>query len=168
MDRSYDKAYINWAQIDYPRNLVAQFDGLNIRGVPAGSWTFAATGFSNSDVSIFDVTDPTQVRRVVNGSPSVLSPTASQPDAAGITFGATVTPDTRFYLASPNAYKTPVSIRAVTPMTSTHTPADILATDNRYDYIIITHGDFWEQILPLADYRSDDLQGGPDRCPDHL
>ncbi len=66
-------------QIDYPRNLVAQFDGLNIRGVPAGSWTFAATGFINSDVSIFDVTDPAQVRRVmVSGSPNVLDPTDPQ------------------------------------------------------------------------------------------
>ncbi|MBP7963035.1 MAG: hypothetical protein KA003_13710 [Caldilineaceae bacterium] len=158
MDRSYDKAYINWVQIDYPRNLIAQLDQMNIRGVTTGSWTFATTGFFGADVGIFDVTDSTQVRRVVNGSPSVLSPPGSQPDAAGITFGATVTPDTRLYLASPNAYKTPVSIRAVTSMTSTHTPVDILATDNRYDYLIITHSDFWEQILPLADYRSDDYK----------
>lgn len=152
--RTYDKVYINLAQIDYPRHLTAQSDSLNIRGVTPGTWTFNATGFSSSDVGVYDVTNPFVVRRVVNGSPTALGPTGPQETAAGVTFGASVTATTRFLLAAPPARKQPTAIHPVVPKTSTYTPADILANSNRYDYIMITHGDFWDEIRPLAQYRN--------------
>ncbi|MBP7961501.1 MAG: hypothetical protein KA003_05985 [Caldilineaceae bacterium] len=154
MDRSYDKVYINMAQIDFPRQLVAIADSLNIRGVTTGTWTFAASGFSSSDVTVYNVTDPNSVGMVINGTPSALGPAGSQQSAAGITFGATVTPKTRLFLAAPSAHKQPVSIISSTAKTSVYTPVDLLANTNRYDYIIITHGDFWDEMQPLARYRS--------------
>ncbi len=152
--RNQDKVYINVTQMDYARQLVAQGDSLNIRGVTTGTWTFAASGFSGSDVTIYNVTDPNNVGMVINGTPSALGPVGSQQSAAGITFEAAVTPKTRFFLAAPTAHKQPVSIISAAPLTSTYTPVDILANANRYDYIIITHGDFWDEMQPLARYRS--------------
>ncbi len=155
--RSYDKVYINWTQIDYARHLVAQSDSLNIRGVTTGTWTFNASGFSTSAIGVFDVTDIYNVRRVINGTPAALGANESagpQQSAAGVSFGAAVTPQTRFFLAGPSAHKLPVAIESVVPKTSIYTPADILANSNRYDYIIITHGDFWDEMRPLAQYRN--------------
>ncbi len=152
--RNQDKVYINVTQMDYARQLVAQGDSLTIRGVTTGTWTFAASGFSSSDVTVYNVTDPHNVGMVINGTPSTLGPVSSQQSAAGLTFGAAVTPSTRFFLAAPIAHMQPVTITSAAPLTSTYTPVDLLANTNRYDYIIITHGDFWDEMQPLARYRS--------------
>lgn len=155
MERSYDKIYINWTQIDFPRQLVAQGDNLSIRSVPTGTWTFAASGFSSNDVGIYDVSDPFNVRRIINGTGTAASiPNGPQEAAAGITFQAATTPNSQFFLGTPSSRKTPTGIQAVTSKTSAQTPEEILRPTNHYDYIIITHGDFWDQILPLANYRS--------------
>jgi hypothetical protein len=133
---------------------VAQSDALTIRGVPTGTWTLDASGFSTSDVGIYDVTDPLNVRRLVNATPAAVAANGPQQATAGVTFKATTDASTRLFLATPLSQKTPTNIEPVAPKTSAYTPAELLDTTNRYDYIIITHGDFWEQMKPLAQYRN--------------
>ncbi|NJN81908.1 MAG: hypothetical protein HC802_06230 [Caldilineaceae bacterium] len=59
----------------------------------------------------------------------------------------------RYVAYQSTAITQPVAIELVAPLSSAHTPVDLLAPGNAADWIAITHRAFWDEMLPLTDYR---------------
>ena len=146
-----DKVYTNWLEVSYYDTHVAEGDILAFGNDTAGTWRYEVSNFSSNDIAVYDVSDMTTVQRFVN-----TTVTGSGPYT--VSFGDVVN-DGRRYLALTSAARlSPVGIEEVTHLTSSYTPADLLDTSNGADYIIITHGDFWEQAQTLAAYRASEYR----------
>ena len=150
-DRGYDEAYLNWIEIDYFDGFVAENDALEFGGLITGTQRFQIEGFQANDVRAYEVSDYLRPQRI---SGVVIE--GGGPYTA--TFGDDVTPDSRYLALTPAARLKPARIEAVTPLTSTYTPADLADAANGADYILITHRDFWEDALRLAEHRADDYR----------
>jgi hypothetical protein len=144
---TYDEVYLNWIQIDYQDTLVAEEDRLLFNGQEgAGPWRYQVTNFTSADMRVFDVTDPFAPQVIAN-------PTQSAGAPYSVSFSDSAL-QRRYVAATPAGMLAPVRIEAVTPKTSLYTPVDLLNTDNAADWIMITHGDFWDDALRLAQHRS--------------
>ena len=150
-DRGYDEAYLNWVEIDYLDGFIAENDSLDFNSLITGTQRFRIEGFHANDIRAYDVSDYLQPRRiggvVVSGSGPY---TAS--------FGDDATLDSQYLILTSAARLTPARIEAVTPFTSIYTPADLADPANGADYILITHRDFWDEAVRLAEHRADDYR----------
>lgn len=132
--------YLDWLQLSYQRQINAVGDRLIFDSPGAGAWRYSAGGFSNGALEAYDVTDPFQV---------VYIPVASGTGAAsnGTAFSTTESASHR-YLVQRTAQR-----RQVASIEQADT-ANLLASDKRVNYIIITHPDFLDSVQRLADYRA--------------
>jgi hypothetical protein len=137
---SRDVIFINWFEIDYYDTYIAENDILLFDGDSPGSWRFELDGFSTDQIYIFDITDPSEPQRLVNGAISSdqgIYTISVQKSQAG----------ERHYQAIVSAqFGTPTSILA-------DNPSDLHSQTNGADWIAITHADFYDDILPLASFR---------------
>ena len=53
-----DTIYVNWFEIYYDDTYVAENDLLKFKGEGSGSFSFEVSNFSDSNISLFDITDP--------------------------------------------------------------------------------------------------------------
>lgn len=144
----YDEVYLNWMDVSYRDKLVAENDRLSFDGeAGSGPWRYQVTGFNNEDVRVYDVTDLLAPQRVANTTMAGTGPVA-------VTFGAAAG-NRRYVAVSTNGRLSPTRIEAVVAQTSPYTPVDLLDSNNGADWIVITHGDFWQEALRLATYRAD-------------
>jgi len=127
--------YLDWLQMSYQRQTNALGDRLIFDSPGAGTWRFAANGFSDGALEAYDVTDPLRVTRI---------PLAA---GNGATFSTTETVRRR-YLVQRTTQR-----RQVASMEQANT-AVLLTTNKRANYIIIAHPEFLNAIQPLADYRA--------------
>jgi len=132
-----EMALLDWYEIDYPRRFVAKDDHLQFEG-QTGSYRVA--GFSQPEVEVFDITDPS--------NPVHLSGGVVEPDGNTYTVSfSDPAPGQRGYLVvSPRAVKEPTSIALAHP-------TGLRAADHQADYIVITHPDFRQGIQPLVKWR---------------
>ncbi len=144
---SSDAGFINWFEIDYYDTYVAENDSLHFSGEVTDTittWEYHVDGFTAEDIEdydIFDITDPANVRFIVNATLE-----SSSPYTHTLKFQDTIT-ERREYLAQTTAQRlSPLSIVL-------DTPSDLHSTSNGADYIIITHSDFYTDVLPLANRR---------------
>jgi hypothetical protein len=145
--KSVDEAYTNWLEVAYYDTYVAEGDRLAFNNAIAGSWRYTVTNFITSTIEVYDVSNMTAVQRFVN-----TTVTGSGPYT--VSFGDVGSTASRYLALTPTARLTPSGIVPVTHLTSSYTPANLLATNNRAAYILITHGDFWTQAKTLAAYRT--------------
>lgn len=138
------EVYINWLELDYRDNFVAESSLLFFNGEPGpGPWRYAVTGFADSDIRVYDVTDVFNPLRF----------TGATLGASDVTFGDSA--GSRRYIAvSAAGWLAPLRIEAYAPQTSAYSPADLLATTNGADWIAIAHKDVWSEAVRLATYRS--------------
>ncbi|MEJ5311356.1 MAG: C25 family cysteine peptidase [Anaerolineae bacterium] len=143
MDQGITRDYVlvNWFEIDYDRAYTAVADQLLFDTATAGTWEYAVTGFTTATIQTFDVTTPTVPVRIVN---PIIQP---EGDVYTVRFEQT-TADARRHIAATRAQFKPVLSIAASQ------PAGLRAPTNGADYIIITHGSFYTDVLPLADYRA--------------
>jgi hypothetical protein len=135
-----DVIAINWFEIEYYDTYVAENDSLDFSGDEVGTWEYHVDGFTTSDIEVFDVTNSDNVSFIIN---AVITPTSSYT----LKFEDTITGRAE-YLALTTAQRlSPLSI-------ALDTPSDLHSTSNGTDYIIITHSDFYTDVLPLADRRT--------------
>ena len=146
LGQSLDSGYTNWLEVAYYDTYVAEGDRLAFNNAIAGSWRYTVTNFITSTIDVYDVSNLTAVQRFVN-----TTVTGSGPYT--VSFGDAVGTGLRYLAVTPTARLTPSGIVPVTHRTSGYTPVDLLATNNKADYILITHGDFWTQAQTLAAYR---------------
>jgi hypothetical protein len=134
-----DVALLDWYEIGYQRRFVAEDDQLQFKG---GAGAYRIAGFSRPDVDIFDITDPANAVR--------LSGYAVEPagDAYAVSFSNLdeAVGQRRYLAVGSRAIKEPMRIALATP-------ADLRASDNQADYIVITHPDFHESLKPLIVWR---------------
>ncbi len=150
-DQAYDDVYLNWMEVSYLDRFVAEQDVLDFGGTEPGPQQFQVSGFQSADVEAYDVSDCLQPQRILGAA-------IAGGGSYTITFGDDVVANTRYLALTPAGRLAPARIEVVTPMTSAYTPADLLATTNGADYILITHADFWDDALRLSGHRAQDYR----------
>ena len=135
-----DAIYLNWFELTYHRYYVTDDDVLAFDWPGGGSYRFHVWGFTQPDVVVLDITDPDYTIRVIN------------PEVKEIDAGYEL--DFQGGGDAPKTYLTLTAAQKLKPVKiETDFPSDLHSTENGSDYIIITHADFYESILPLADLR---------------
>jgi hypothetical protein len=142
-----DKVYTNWIKVGYYDSLVSENDVLAFGNDQAGTASYSVGGYSSNDIQVYDVSDHKNVKHIGNTTISVAGPPYT------VDFGDTVNATSRYLALTSNSRLTPNAIQEVTLPVSLFTPTDLLDTSNEADYIVITHADFWDEALRLADYR---------------
>ncbi|MBC8492466.1 MAG: hypothetical protein H8D43_01670, partial [Chloroflexi bacterium] len=140
-----DLVTFNWFEIDYHDTYTAENDSLRFSGDVAAetstTWEYQVDAFTTGDIEVFDITDPANVSRIISIS---VEPSSSY----RLKLEDTIT-ETTEYLALTTAQRlSPLSIML-------DTPSDLHTTSNGADYIIITHADFYDEMLPLANHRAE-------------
>lgn len=133
--------FINWLEIEYYDRYIAENNSLYFDGDSAGTWEFHVNGFSTNDIQLFDLTVPSQPKRILN-------PVVN--DAGGtyeMVFTQTISGESHYLALSPTDYSQPLAIE-YTPQSSLH------STQNGADYLMITHPDFISQAQRLVDQRT--------------
>jgi uncharacterized repeat protein (TIGR01451 family) len=139
-----DTGVTDWFELDYYDTLTAEGDLLQFNAEVSGSesisYTYNVTGFVDADIDAFDITDPAQPRRITGANVS-----SSEPHT--LTFQDTITRPTEYLALTSSRWLSPLGIEL-------DAPSDLRDWDNGADYIIISHGDFITDLLPLAQYRA--------------
>jgi hypothetical protein len=132
---------VNNFDLSYASTFNATNDSLRFTTATNGAWQYVIGGFSNTNIAIYDISDPVNVTRI----------TGATLTADGATFTARFADpisSSHDYMALTTAQrKTPVSIARDT-QSNLHDPG------NAADYIIITPSAFNSNIQPLAAFRS--------------
>ena len=140
-----DRVLLNWIQVEYPRLYWAEDDFLEFnkpKGGPTGLYQFTLKGFRSSPVWVYKL--GTSV--MVNGQ-------GEWTEIGGksyyqLTFQDEIFDQQAKYLAvSSRAKKRVESIEL-------RSPSDLRAPGKGADLVIIVHQDFYEHVLPLADFRA--------------
>lgn len=145
--KAYDQAYVDWLEVSYADSFVAEEERLAFRAAESGVQTFRVGGFSDSAIALYDISDFRTPQRITGAAISGAGPYT-------LTFGDDAGDGSRYLALTPAGRLTPDHIEPVIPLTSPYTPADLLDTANRADYILITHANFWDEARRLADYRA--------------
>ena len=143
LDRSITGDYfvVNWFEIDYRDTHVAESDILPFSQNDAGTWEYQVTGFATDTLDVLDVTSPTAPVRVLGSTVEPVS------DTFTLRFQDTITEE-RHYLALARGQRlSPLS-------TEEDAPSDLRSTANGADYVVVTHGDFVTDVVPLAEHRA--------------
>jgi len=133
--------FVNWIEIDYWDQYVAENDQLLFGAPSAGPFQFEVTGFSGNVVDVFDVTDPANVAVIANAT------VAADGGSYKLQFQDTAQTETRYLALTPAQRKSPASIEL-------DQPSSWQSASNGADYILITHEDFYTGTLALASHRS--------------
>ena len=139
---SPSKVYYDWLEIRYKRKLKAESDKLHFFSPgKSGLISFIASGFSSTDVEIYNVTDLESTYRVI---PSELT-------ATNIIWQEKMSDSvpSEYYLSAASNY---LSVYEIGKVESFDTPKARI-TNTQAEYIIVTHKDFRESADRLATYR---------------
>lgn len=133
-----DTIYTNYFEITNARAFVAENNIIRFRQPTNGLWKYQIDGYTANDAGVFDISDPWNVVKLANST-----------TANGGTFRAEFSDDTtsprEYYVMTGDAYRSP-TIVADTP-SSWRTPS------NAADYIVITHSEIRNNVMPLVAYR---------------
>ena len=135
-----DRIYVDWFEIDYHRTYTAGNDSLFFSGDDAGTWEYHVDGFSTNDIEVFDITEPATTTKIV-------STTVESTSSYTLKFEDTITDTTEYLALTAGQRLSPLSIML-------DTFSDLHSTSNGDDYIMITHSDFYTDMVPLADHRA--------------
>jgi len=138
---SMDISYVNWFEVTYARNHVAEGDQLAFSGHVTGTVDYRVGGFSGETVEVYDVTSPTAPVRILGAA------VEASGGSYALRFERTADEERRFLALTPTQRKRPANIEQ-------DSPSDLRSTANGADYIVITHGDFAAAVQPLSDHRA--------------
>ena len=137
---SSDISLVDYVRLTYSHTFTAEQNALKLT-VPEGTRSQTITGFSSSDIRVFDVTDPiatTEIAGVIDKQPSGYSVTV---DMAG--------EGSRKLLAM-------TSVRILQPISiSQNLPSRLRQPANGADLLVITCRDLMSSLEPLASLRRD-------------
>ena len=140
--------YVDWVELDYPALAKAKLDRLYIKGLSLAptdtSVKVQTTGFTTSQVSVYDIRNPRQPTIVL--SPQAIN-TGSGYDLHFWDTWPAGSPAPSYFLASNAALLAPVAVEVANP------PAWNTSANN-YDYIAIVHPSLAGAIQPLLDFRA--------------
>jgi len=137
----YDVVFIDWLEVDYRHTYTAEGDSLRFFGSDqVGTWDYPVGGFATNDIEVFDITEPATTTKIV-------STTVESSSSYTLKFKDSVTEEREYWALTTAQRLSPVSIEL-------DTPSDLHSTANGADYIIITHSDFYDDVLPLDNRRA--------------
>ena len=134
-----DIIFANWFEIDYHRRYTVENDSLFFDGDEAGTWQYEVGDFLTDTIEVFDITDPLGVTRI-------LSTTVVASDSYSLKFEDIIVGEHHYVALTPAQYQSPLGIVE-------DSPSSLKDTSNRADYLVITHPDFYDAVLPLRDHR---------------
>lgn len=136
-----DSIYFNWIEIDYYKKFTATGNRLKFNVIGQGNLNFFISGFSSPLIDVFDVSDPDKVRRLKN-------PIITSHSGGGykVNFSDNVSGKAAYLAISFPAFEE----NKVDFFTD---PLSLKSADNGADYIIITHEEFKDAVIPLAAHR---------------
>ena len=135
-----DLVFYDWLELGERRLFAAELDRLDWNG-EAGSYEYHLTSFSQSQIRLFDVTDP-------DGPIEVVSTTVVNAGSSfDLHFEDAATGTTAYLAMAEGKLLQPESVTAAAP-------ADLRDPANGADYLIVSHGNFRTQALSLAAFRA--------------
>lgn len=139
-----DYQLLNWIDITYSRTFNVDNNLIKFTGTPGKPQEYILTGFASSDTQTYDITNPF-TPTFITGIEVV---GMSYPNEVHFEQSTTLPHD---YLAlTTDQFLHPLRILS-------DEPSDLKNHNNAADYIIITHPEFYTEVLPLADWRT--MQG---------
>ncbi len=132
-----DQVLLNWIEVDFDQELVAQDDSLRFVSNPAAIGNLRVEGFSSP--KIYSLTDYGQ--RIIDLT------TSKDNGSYSSTFKNRSTLPGEFFIVSEKKLK-------AVPEIIKDTPSDLHHSGNGADYLIITHRDFAAQAQKLANFRA--------------
>ena len=139
VEHIYSKAYLDWIELHFWRNLIANEDKLLFYSpVHAGSYRYQVSDFSKDELYIFDITEYYDVRRFENLNIS----------DGTVVFVDTVNSKTpkRYLALTPDKFLSPLHIEE-------DVTSNLRTLSREVDFIIIAHDDFYDQALELKNHR---------------
>lgn len=135
---SESQVYIDWFEIQYKKQFIAEGNYLIFNQTADGPQKYRITNFQEDQIMLYDITDWSDVKLITNAEVS----------SGNITFVDTVSvfPRHKYIALTPSAYLLPDKIEPVRF-------ANLRSSINGADFIIITHDDFYEAVLPLKQHR---------------
>ena len=135
----YEIFYLDWFEVQYSHLYQAEHDMLEF----TGTGLIELSNFTTSDISIYEISDHYSVKKI---DPLRIEP-AWEPAGTGFKaiFSSPENSEGHFFAITNSQKKSPLAIEG-------YTSAGL--RDQAADYVIITHGDFYDAIKGLADYRS--------------
>ena len=136
---SVDQILVNWIEIEYWNRYLAENDLLWFGAPGEGMQRFEIGGFTNSAIGVMDVTDPANPAQIIN---------IAVTQGGGkfkVAFSDTTRSTSRYLALSSSRYLSPATI-------SLDQPSAWKLPGNGADYIIITHEDFYDSALTLANH----------------
>ena len=77
-----DKTPVDWFEVIYARAFAADSDSLKF--THAGGYRYQIADFTTNDVELYDITDPSAVQRVINGTYTGSGPYSFEVEPAGL------------------------------------------------------------------------------------
>ncbi|MDZ7331940.1 MAG: type IX secretion system sortase PorU [candidate division KSB1 bacterium] len=132
------QSYVDWFEIQYKRQFIARDNSLMFNQVGEAPQLYQISNFKNNQIEVYDITDPFNVQMIAD---AVIG-------SGTITFGdaSTGLPRRDYFAATPEAWLQPTRIQPVTS-------ANLRNSVEGADFIIITHDDFYDAVLPLKYHR---------------
>jgi uncharacterized repeat protein (TIGR01451 family) len=138
---SVDSLYVNWFEIDYWDTYTARDSPLYFTAPQTGQTTFTLSHFYDDDIEVYDISDPFQPTRLING---LIEATG---DEYRLQIQDDVPAEARYLALTGSQKQTPAGLLL-------DAPSSWRSPDNGADYIVITHEDFGQAIAPLVDYHA--------------
>lgn len=138
---SVDSLYLNGFDLGYWDRYVAEGDHLIFTAPETGPATFLIGGFTDQTIEVYDISDPTQPKRLVNG--------AVEADGSHyrVRIAAEAAAEARYLALTTAQKRVPAGLLL-------DTPSNWRSPDHGADYVIITHADFAAAAARLAGYRA--------------
>lgn len=134
----YDLILVDWFDIYYWKKFVAEENECRFTNSGADS-SIQISGFSQPEIKLYDVSNAASP--VYRGAPSLV-------EAAGGTYAFNFAADfSRGAALTEDKIKSPEAIEK-------NEPSSLQVIFQQADYLIITPGDFYDEILPLAELRA--------------
>jgi hypothetical protein len=132
----YDLLLADWFEVDYWKELAAEENSITFGYQGDGTYLFEIPGFSSSALNVFDITNPKDVKYI----------TDFQLNSGALSFKEDLTGWKEYIVTADEVMKTPEKIEL-------DEPSDLRASENQADYLIITAEDFYNEVIPLANFR---------------
>lgn len=136
-----DIIYVNWIKLAYPRRFMANDNQLIFSLPGEGVQDVQIDGFTEKELSVFDVDDPCNITALED-----ITVEKTGPSQYRVKFTDTLKGAQRYAILGIGREKKPLSLELdhVSSLRSERQGAD---------YIMITHSSLYESILPLAEHR---------------
>ncbi|MBI5197647.1 MAG: hypothetical protein HZA19_03460 [Nitrospirae bacterium] len=132
-----DSIFVNWIEVDYSKSFLAEGDRLTFTARGNGILRFSISGFTHPGVQVFNVSDPLHPEQLSN---PVVTLTGS---SYKVEFSDPISGESTYLVQE---------IRTAS-FSFPSDPSALKSTALGADYILITHEDFKDAVLPLAQHR---------------